>query len=310
MKKISLDPELAAAIPMLPPLPFHDLASTRRVFDEFFESDSDPEFANIDFAIKSFTSSDGAEIGLRIFTPRSGRKVKAGVFDIHGGGFAIGTAKMDDELNAAIALGADVVVVSVEYRRSPEFPFPIPARDCFEGLLWMVQNSDELGIDKTRIAVHGDSAGGGLAATVCLWARDNDGPKIAMQSILEPELDDRCDTQSMLECEETPVWYRENAILSWKYYLGDSSATRYSSPARMEELSGLPPTYITVNQFDPLLDEGLDYARRLTSAGVFTELVMWPGAYHGFDLVETASITHRAGQYLHSAFRRGLYGIF
>ena len=303
-----MDPELAAALPMLPELPFDDLPGTRTAFDGFFVDETELDDAGVRIHTDTFAASDGAVIEVRIFTPIGGRTLKAAVLDLHGGGFAIGTTRMDDQLNIAIAREVDAVVVSVEYRLAPEHPFPIPAQDCYDALVWLSQEHERLGVDQDRIAVHGDSAGGGLAATVCLWARDRKGPRVAFQSLLEPELDDRCDTPSMLAGTDTPVWYRDNALLSWRYYLGGQDATPYAAPARMDDLRGLPPTYVTVNQIDPLLDEGLAYARRLIDAGVPTELHLWPGAYHGFDMVEAAAISQRAGAALHAALRRGLYG--
>lgn len=304
-----MDPELAAALPHIPPLPFNDLQATRKAFDAFCETGGHLDTTDVDLRVDRFTTSDGVQLSVRIFTPRQGREVRAGILDIHGGGFAMGTAAMDDALNIAIAREVDAVVVAVDYRLAPEYPYPTPAQDCFDALTWMVANADNLGIDTQRIAVHGDSAGGGLAATVCLWARDQGGPRIAMQSLLEPELDDRCNSESMRNSKDTPVWYLDNAVLSWQYYLNGAMPDGYSAPARMEDLTGLPPTYLTVNQIDPLLDEGLDFARRLISSGVPTEVHLWPGAYHGFDLVETAAISQRAGSALHAALRRGLYGV-
>jgi acetyl esterase/lipase len=304
-----VDPELAAALPMLPELPFDDLPGTRAAFDSFFTDEDHLEREGVVIANRSFGASDGHPVEVRIFTPSGGRARKAAVLDLHGGGFAIGTTRMDDQLNVAIAREVDAVVVSVEYRLAPEHPFPTPAQDCYDALLWVWAEAEALGVDRDRIAVHGDSAGGGLAATVCLWARDLDGPNIAFQSLLEPELDDRCDTPSMLAGTDTPVWYRDNALLSWQYYLSGQEPSPYAAPARMADLRGLPPTYVTVNQIDPLLDEGLAYARRLIDAGVPTELHLWPGAYHGFDMVEAAAISQRAGAALHAALRRGLYGV-
>lgn len=304
-----MDPELAAALPHIPLLPFDDLTATRAAFDTFCASGVELDLSTVDLRVASFTASDGAGIPVRIFSPRHARDLRPGILDIHGGGFAIGTAAMDDGLNIAIAHEVDAVVVAVDYRLAPEHPFPIPAQDCYEALVWMANHADELGIDPDRIAVHGDSAGGGLAATVALWARDKCGPRIAMLSLLEPELDDRCDSESMRSGRNTPVWYYDNAVLSWQYYLQGKPADGYSAPARMEDLRGLPPTYLTVNQIDPLLDEGLEFARRLIGAGVSTEVHLWPDAYHGFDLVETAAISQRAGAALHSALRRGLHGV-
>jgi len=183
---------------------------------------------------------------------------------------------------------------------------PGPAEDCYAVLQWLVASADELGVDATRIAVLGDSAGGGLAATTALLARDRGGPALAMQVLIEPELDDRLQTHSMRTGADTPVWHLANAQKSWEFYLGGQDATPYAAPARMQDLSGLPPTYLTVNELDPLRDEGLDYAQRLLVAGVPTEVHCFAGTFHGFVLVSTAQVTQRALAMLLGVLRRGL----
>ena len=129
-----------------------------------------------------------------------------------------------------------------------------------------------------------------------------------MQALLEPELDDRLETSSMRTGTDTVGWRRSQAVLSWQYYLGDvTTPPLHAAPARTEDLSGLPPTYLTVNELDCLRDEGLDYARRLLMAGVSTELHCWPGAFHGFQsMVPTAGVSQRASAALGDALRRGI----
>jgi acetyl esterase/lipase len=303
-----VDPELAAQLALIPPLPFEDLEATRAAFTESFDGLAEGRHDGVLVSTDTLRTPDGATLPLRVFRPQGGRARKAVVLDLHGGGFAIGSAAMDDPLNLAIAREVDAVVVAVDYRLSPEHPYPTPAEDCYSALLWVVEHADRLGVDPARLAVHGDSAGGGLAATVGLWARDRGGPSIRFLSLLEPELDDRCDSAAMLAGEDAPVWYRSNAVLSWRYYLDGAAVDEYAVPARHPDLSGLPPTYLTVNPVDPLRDEGIAFAVRLVAAGVPTELRMWPGTYHGFDLVESAAISRRAGAALHDVLRRGLYG--
>jgi acetyl esterase/lipase len=303
-----VDPELAAQLTLIPPLPFEDLESTRKAFADAFDPLAEGEHGSVRVTVATMRTSDGTDLPLRIFTPTTGRPRKAVVLDIHGGGFAIGSAAMDDPLNLAIAREVDAVVVAVDYRLAPEHPYPTPAEDCYRALQWIVENADALGVDTTRLGVHGDSAGGGLAVTVCLWARDRSGPQVRLQTLLEPELDDACDSASMRAGAETPVWYRSNAVLSWRYYLSNGLVDEYAVPARFPDLAGLPAAYVTVNPVDPLRDEGIAFATRLADAGVPVELRMWPGTYHGFDLVESAEVSRRAGAALHDVMRRGLYG--
>jgi acetyl esterase len=308
-----VDPELAIAVPLIPKFPFSELAQSRRTVDELIAA-FPVDLSGIRVADRLVPGPAGApEVSVRIFTPdRPAEDVtaaadRAGVLDIHGGGFALGTVALDDASNAAIARELDVVVVSVEYRLAPEHPFPAPAEDCYAALVWFAAHATELGVDPARIAVLGDSAGGGLAATTALLARDRGGPPLAMQVLVEPELDDRLDTHSMRTGADTVGWDNAQAVHSWRYYLGDAPATRYAAPGRMDDLTGLPPTFLSVNELDCLRDEGLAYAQRLLIAGVPTELHCWPGAFHGFaTLVPTAAVAIRATAVLHDALRRGL----
>ena len=303
-----VDPELAIAVPLIPDFPFTDIDGSRRALDELIAA-FPVELGGVHVEDRLVPGPAGApDVPVRIFTPLSGDPgVQPGVLDIHGGGFALGMVALDDAANAAIARDVGAVVVSVEYRLAPEHPFPAPAEDCYAALVWLAAHAAELGVDPARIAVLGDSAGGGLAATTALLARDRGGPALAMQVLIEPELDDRLDTHSMRTGADTVGWNNAQAVQSWRYYLGGRPATEYAAPARMADLSGLPPTYLTVNELDCLRDEGLEYARRLLVAGVSTELHCWPGAFHGFaTLVPTARVALRAGAVLHDALCRGL----
>jgi acetyl esterase/lipase len=303
-----VDPELAVAVPLIPTFPFTELEQSRRTLDELIAA-FPVDLAGVRVSeLRVPGPVDAPDVRVRIFTPEAAETaLRPGVLDIHGGGFAVGTVDLDDGSNAAIARDIGAVVVSVDYRLAPEHPFPAPAEDCYAALVWFAGHAAELGVDPARIAVLGDSAGGGLAATTALLARDRGGPPLAMQVLIEPELDDRLDTHSMRTGADTVGWNNEQAVHSWRYYVGDGPADPYAAPARMADLSGLPPTYLTVNELDCLRDEGLEYARRLLVAGVSTELHCWPGAFHGFaTLVPTAGVAVRAAAVLHDALRRGL----
>jgi len=218
---------------------------------------------------------------------------------IHGGGFFVGSIDTEHGGAAGLAKELGVVVVSVEYRLAPEHPYPAPLEDCYAALQWLHGAADELGVDPARIAINGGSAGGGLSAGLALLARDRGGPAICFQYLGIPELDDRLDTPSMRAFVDTPMWSRPAAEKSWEWYLGGLWGTDdvpyYASPARAEDLTGLPPAYVSVMEFDPLRDEGLDYAVRMIRAGVPVELHHFPGTFHGSAMVQTAAIHRREG---------------
>lgn len=291
---MQMDPELAAMLPFIPPQDFADLDECRRLSDQV-----NPPFCLPDddvVVLEELTTDDGGRV--RVFSPgpshsHSGLGPRPAVLHIHGGGFCVGQASFDDAENYEICARTGVIVVSPEYRLAPECPFPAAFEDCLSALRWVI-STPRLAVDRRRIAVMGHSAGGGLAAGLALYARDHLETSLAAQFLLEPELDDRLATDSMQKGTDTPVWYLSNAILSWKHYLGGAQASAYAAPARAEQLRDLPRTYLTVNQVDPLRDEGLEYAARLLAAGNLVELHLWPGAFHGFTSIRHAGLTHRA----------------
>ena len=237
------------------------------------------------------------EVGIRIYRPKAPAEgLRGGVFEIHGGGFMLGSLEMMDPWCDRVAAELGAVVVSVDYRLAPEHPFPAGVEDCYAALSWMAAHADELGIDAARIAIAGQSAGGGLAAATALLARDRGGPSVCFQLLEIPELDDRLETPSMREFTDTPLWNRPNAVWSWRHYLGPDHAgevSPYAAPARAKDLAGLPPAYVSTMQFDPLRDEGIDYALRLLQAGVSVELHSFPGTFHGSALLPTAEVSRR-----------------
>ena len=204
------------------------------------------------------------------------------ILSIHGGAFA----RRPDNFPAGDArlamLGA--LVVSVDYRIVPDNHFPDAVEDCYSTLCWAL---NDLPVDSSRVVVTGASAGGCLAAAVALMARDRNGPDIKLQALNIPVLDDRCDTPSMRQYEEAPLFGGRMARQMWDTYLGPdidrSDTSAYAAPGRADNLEGLPPAYIQVGGLDPLRDEGVVYAQRLMAAGVPVELYCAPGQHHGLS---------------------------
>lgn len=240
---------------------------------------------------------DGApDITLTVFRPQAGtRPGAAGIFEMHGGGMVLGTRFFGvDELVRTVA-EEGAVGVSIEYRLAPEHPAPAAAEDCYAGLQWMVAHADTLGFDPTRLLVSGFSAGGGLAATLALMARDRGGPHISAVYMGAPMLDDRNDTVSSHQFDGIGAWDRNNNDTAWNALLGSrrggADVTAYEAAARATDLSNLPNTYIEVGAAEVFRDEAVDYANRIWVTGGQCELHVWAGAYHGIWNSPQAKVT-------------------
>ncbi|MET0931703.1 MAG: alpha/beta hydrolase [Aeromicrobium sp.] len=221
---------------------------------------------------------------LRVYTPTHAG-VKALIVFLHSGGFVFGRPETEESRALRYATDVNAVVVSVDYRHAPEHPYPAAVDDAYAGLLWAVEHAAELGADPVRLALAGSSAGGTLAAATTLRARDMGGPALRFQLLIYPGLDDRLTTASAREFTDVPVLTRFALERVWEYYGPDGSDDGYAAPARAADLAGLPPSLVMVAEVDPLRDDGIDFAGRLSAAGVTTELVQIPGAVHGFDLM-------------------------
>ena len=279
------DPELAAVVAALPPLDITDIPAARAgmlAIGEQMPPFVKPDGITIEKRAVAGPAGD-PDIEVAIFRPAEQSAHAPALYWIHGGGFVLGDVDGDMVVPSQVADELGAVVVSVEYRLAPEHPFPAPVEDCYAGLVWMAGHSEELGFDPRKLAIGGLSAGGGLAAAVALLARDCGGPALCFQVLDIPELDDRLSTPSMKQFTDTPLWNRGNAILSWEAYLGPDhgETSPYAAPSRAADLSGLPPAYVVTCEFDPLRDEGIEYAQRLILAGVATELHHYPGTFHG-----------------------------
>lgn len=210
------------------------------------------------------------------------------IVHMHGGGFVAGGAEYDVGVLQETALALDCTVVSVEYRLAPEHGWKDSLADNYAALDWVHAHAVELGVDPQRIAVMGESAGGGHAALLAIEARNRGKIPLALQVLVYPMLDDRTGTSRPSPPHiGTMVWSRESNRFGWKSFLGvtpgGTRVPRAAVPARVRNLAGLAPAYISVGGLDLFFEEDLDYARRLNAAGVPTELHVVPGAVHGFD---------------------------
>ena len=241
-----------------------------------------PEALPKDEAVDVRNETLPSGLRVRVYTPKTGKEKYSALLWIHGGGHIIGTPEQDEGLCLRIAKEADCIVAAPDYRLAPEYPYPADVEDCYEALVWLTEN---LPVRKDRVAVAGQSAGGGLTASVALVARDRKGPALCFQMPLYPMLDYRTMTPSAQQVVDHRVWCKDFNITAWEMYLGKISGNvpAYASPSMAEDLSGLPPAYIMVGQLDPFRDEDITYAQRMLQAGVPVELHVVPGAFHGFE---------------------------
>ena len=238
------------------------------------------------------------DVAVRLHRERDVTLPRPGLISIHGGGYVIGSHLGDDGRFDGWCTTLRCVGVSVGYRLAPETPYPGPLEDCYAALRWAYRNAAELGIDPDRIGVIGGSAGGGLAAGLALLVRDRGEIPVSFQVLSYPMLDDRLQTESGRA--GAPLWGPDTNQYGWRAYLGayqssDDDVPAYAVPARARDLTGLPPAFVTVGNLDGLLDEDLDYARRLIAAGVPTDVHVFADGPHAFDsMLPNTAIAARA----------------
>ncbi|MFO0576078.1 MAG: alpha/beta hydrolase [Polyangia bacterium] len=226
-------------------------------------------------------------VRVRIYRPRELKRPAPALLWMHGGGYVMGRPDADDRLCGANAQDLGIVVVSVDYRLAPEHPFPAPLHDCYAALRWLFEQAPALGVRPDRIAIGGASAGGGLTAALAQLAHDRGELRPAFQLLIYPMLDDRTAARGDLDDRNHRGWNQPSNVFGWASYLGQApalpSVPPHAVPARREDLSGLPPAWLGVGTHDLFHDEDLEYARRLATSGVPCEVVVVPGAFHGFD---------------------------
>ncbi len=252
----------------------------------------------------------GADHDVRcyLYRPLDSSGSRPGYLHVHGGGYIMGAVEGSDISNLQLCSKLGIVILSVDYRLAPEHPIPAPLDDCYAGLAWLHQNADALGVDVGRIGVGGESAGGGLAAALAIRARDAGEYAICHQHLTYPMLDDRTGTEAQpgdpLVGEF--VWTRSRNRFGWQSYLGDAAPEAPQVPARVADYTGLPGTWMFTAGLDLFRDENIDYARNLMQAGVAVELLLYPAACHGFQLLPGTGLTARFTADHRAALARGL----
>lgn len=219
-------------------------------------------------------------IPVRVYTPPGVTPARPLIVYFHGGGFVFGSLRNGDWICGTVAKELDAIVVSVDYRLAPKFPFPAAVDDCFAGLAWAVDHAEELGADKGRLGVMGESAGGNLAAVVALMARDAGAPAIRHQALLYPVTGAR-GTESRRVNADAFILSAADMKRFDELYAGDQDDWRVS-PLKAASFAGLPPALIVVAGHDPLHDDGVLYAEALRAAGVHAQLIDYAAMPHGF----------------------------
>jgi acetyl esterase/lipase len=310
-----MDPELRAAFAGYPEAidATTDPAGVRRTLEEAYVKTLPPPRPSV--VVRDLVApgppDDAPGVPVRLYEPRERPALLPAIVYVHGGGFVVGSVDAARVTCEELAERVGALVVSPRYRVAPEDPFPAAVEDVYAVLRWVASSAGELGVDPARIAIAGYSAGGGIAAGAVLMARDRGEVSLAFQAPTNACLDDRHITPSSQAVRDIRTWHHDRARSQWASYLSRLPAddiSPYAAPARATDLSGLPPAFLSVGDLDLLRDENLDYARGLAEAGVPTELHVYPGAFHGFEiLLPDARISRDAVSALHAALRRALH---
>lgn len=248
-------------------------------------------FANIRTAVGHVVDrvidGPGGDLRVRLYYPEpavadADPQLLPALLYLHGGGWVLGNLESHDELCRRLCAATDAVVLAVEYRLAPEHPFPAPLDDCAAAFGWLADSAQELGVDPTRIAVGGDSAGGNLSAGLCVWVRDHGGPKLAAQILLYPAIVPQWENLSYYENAYGKFISRADCRWFWENYLGATPSNNpYAAPGTAE-LAGLPPALIITAGHDPLRDDGEIYGHQLDEAGNDVTIRRYGGMMHGF----------------------------
>jgi acetyl esterase/lipase len=255
-----------------------------------------PPDPKVNFYNRFIPGPEGApDVRVRIYEPKEKKELLPGVLYLHYGGYSVGSPEHEDYECIKYVKEINCVIVSVDYRMAPENTAPAASEDCYAALVWLEAHAKELGVDSSRLAVTGFSAGGGLTVAVALMARDRQGPKLVFQMPIAPTMDDRMKTASTLGFIDKRALNYESCKNIWNQYLGEGHETLedispYVAPARATDLTGLPPCYAFVGDLDPHRDETIEYVSRLSQAGIPAGFSLYAGGIHGFQLENPSAV--------------------
>jgi len=262
---------------------------------------------NIHFTEKWIDRKDGSKLRICLFRPLEPKENVPGMLWLHGGGYAIGVPEQAERITKILIEASPCVIIAPDYRLSIEAPYPAALNDAYETLLWMKNHTKELGIRENQLMVGGDSAGGGLAVALSLYARNKGEVAIAFQMPLYPMLDDRMTSKSAT-FDNTPVWDAKSNFNCWKLYLGKLFGTKevpyYAAPARANDFSKLPPTTTFVGELEPFRDEVIQFAHNLRKSGVPVDFEKFNGCFHAFEqMCPKATVSKKAIAYVKNSFK-------
>ncbi|EYU16542.1 alpha/beta hydrolase [Photorhabdus aegyptia] len=308
-----LDAQLARVADMIPIIDLADYQKARVMIEKFKQFigkvEKDDRVVISEYFIER--SKEDSVLRVRVYSPTGKpNEKKPCLVYMHGGGFVLGDLEVEHARCQRMSIECECVIVSVDFRLPPEYPFPHGLNDCYLALTWVANSAHKINVDSTRIAVGGCSTGATLAASLALMARDHDGPNLIFQFLLYPALDDRLNTESMSEFENIPGGDRIAAEKMWKYYLTDveGEPSYLAVPNRADDLTRLPHTYLMTNNIEVYRDEVFSYASRLLKAGVPTEFHCYSGTFHAFEyMVRTADISIKALEQQMYVLRRALH---
>ncbi len=313
MTRHLVDPELHAFLDTMPTFNLdHQIMLGAR---DYMAGMAEPRdaYARADVTIEDLEipGPEGApKVRVTVYTPTSAARAMPAYVHLHGGAYLMGSPAFAGRENTNLAADQGCLIVSVDYRCAPEDPAPAAIEDSYAALAWIHDNAATLGVDAARVAVGGDSAGGGLAASLALLARDRGKYPVCFQLLIYPMLDDRTAVSTTVNPNVGEfVWNNVSNLFAWGAYLGQApgsdGVSPYAAAARATDLSGLPPAYIGVGALDLFMQEDIDYAQRLMAAGVPTELHIFPGCFHSFDQDQSSGIGQRGRAEFHAALGRG-----